>query len=169
MCPASPGAPTAGCELKPDSIGQVPTKTRIRVTDELRRHPTKTCEQNSVTFPPEAGAKYRQELHYGSDEWARAYGTLRNTVEGMNGVAKDGAYAALGDPTRRRVRGVAAQSIFAALAFMATNLTKIQSFLRNALPDHEGVLRKPRPPRRTTRSISTFTPDVTARSGAPPP
>ena len=56
-------------------------------------------------FPPTAGAKFAQELHYGSDEHTAVYATLRNTIEGLNGVAKDGAYEALGDATRRRIGG----------------------------------------------------------------
>jgi hypothetical protein len=32
-------------------------------------HPGKICtNKTSVSFPPSAGAKYRQELQYGSDE-----------------------------------------------------------------------------------------------------
>jgi hypothetical protein len=37
---------------------------------------------------------------------------LRNTIEGLNGYAKDPAHQALAQPARRRVRGIAAQSIF---------------------------------------------------------
>ena len=168
MCPASPTAPTAGCELKPASIIQAPAKARVQVTAELRANPPTVCCQNSATFPPEPGAKYLQPMQYGSPEWRKTYGTLRNAVEGANGIVKDGAHAALGDATRRRVRGVAAQSLFAALAFMATNIRMIRSFDREALPDHAGVLRRPRP-RRKFRPLSTWAPTVQARSGAPPP
>src|SRR5439155_11168720 len=121
-CPAAGGAPCAACELKPDSLTKAPTKTRIPVTDELRANPPQICRQQSATFPPEAGAKFLQPLLHGSDEWARTYGALRNASEGMNGDIKDGAHAALNDPRRRRVRGVAAQSVFVALALVATNL-----------------------------------------------
>ena len=126
------------------------------------------CRQQSVTFPPKAGAKFLQPLLHGSDEWARTYSTLRNASEGMNGDIKDGAHAALDDPRRRRVRGVAAQSVFVALALVATNLRRIDAFARKARPDAKGVLRKPRPPRRT-RPLGTWRPKVPARSGAPPP
>jgi hypothetical protein len=169
MCPASPAAPTAGCRLKPASIRQAPTKTRVQVTDELRTNPPAVCCQNSVTFPPEPGAKYLQPLHYGAPKWRKIYATLRNAVEGANGIAKDGAHAAIGDPTRRRVRGVAAQSIFAALAFMSTNIRMIRSFLREARLDPKGVLRRPRPPRRKAQPLKAWTPVVIARAGAPPP
>jgi hypothetical protein len=78
-------------------------------------------------------------------------GPLRNAVEGASGIVKDGAHAALADSTHRRVRGTAPQSIFAALAFMATNILVIQSFLHTARPDPTGILRRSRPPRRKAR------------------
>ena len=168
MCPASPGAPTAGCENKDGSIMAVPTRTRIPVTDELLADPPKVCLQNSVVFPPSEGANFAQPLHYGSDEWQERY-SIRNSIEGMNGTVKDGAHSALHDSTRRRVRGVAAQTMFAALLFMATNIRMIQSFQDNAEPDEEGVLRKPRPPRRATKSLTDWRPIATPRGHAPPP
>jgi hypothetical protein len=169
-CPASDGAPTARCELKPRSITPATrAKTRIPVTDALLAHPATVCEQQTVTFPPGEGAKLLQTLHFGSPEWQRTYNSLRNTVEGINGVAKDGAYAALGDAHRRRIRGVTAQTIITAMLLAATNLRTIRTFLAKAKPDADGTLRKPRPRRRTTRGISTWEPDVVARGGAPPP
>src|SRR5664280_692425 len=86
-----------------------PTRLRIPVTAAVTDHPPPICTQQSVTVPPEAGAKFAQPLLYGSDEWQAAYATLRSTNEGMNGFLKDGATEALGDPQRRRIRGVAAQ------------------------------------------------------------
>jgi hypothetical protein len=88
---------------------------------------------------------------------------------GINGIAKNRARAALDDPDRRRIRGVAAQSIFAALSLKATNLQQIQSFLTRAKADVDGVLRSPRRRRRTTRSITDWMPPKPALSGAPPP
>ncbi len=41
---------------------------------------------------------------------------------------KDTAHGALGEPGRRRVRGIAAQSIFVALLLMAANFRKIAAF-----------------------------------------
>lgn len=120
-----------------------------------------------MTFPPEAGAKFLQKLHYGSPEWSAMYNTLRNTVEGFNGVAKDGAYAALGDARRRRIRGVAAQTLFAALLVFGINIRSIQSFLRHSVSDTNGCARRPR--KRTTRSIKEWQPTVDPRGGAPPP
>ena len=41
---------------------------------------------------------------------------------------KDTAHEALAEPGRRRVRGIAAQSVFVALLLMAANFRKITAF-----------------------------------------
>ena len=66
-------------------------------------------------MPPAAGARFHPELAFESPEWKFAYNSLRNTNEGMNGYIKDPAHEALDDPGRRRIHGVAAQSLFVAL------------------------------------------------------
>ena len=53
---------------------------------------------------------------------------LRNTIEGLNGYAKDPAHQALAQPGRRRVRGIAAQSMFTALLLIAANIRKIRAW-----------------------------------------
>ena len=53
---------------------------------------------------------------------------MRNTIEGLNGYAKDPAHQALAQPARRRVRGIAAQSLFTALLLMAANIRKIRAW-----------------------------------------
>ena len=170
LCPASDGAYTARCELKPASIKRTNARTvHIPLTDALQLRPPVVCTQQSTTFPPEAGAKLLQELHYGSAEWSATYGTLCNGVEGFNGQGKDGAGSALADPSRRRIRGTAAQSLLAALVIAATNLANIHSFQRNARPDADGTLRRRRKRRRSTRPIQNWAPHVPTLSGAPPP
>ncbi len=67
----------------------------------------------SVTIPVEVGAKFHQELEYGLPEHRMRYALMRKTNEGFNGTAKDGVYAGLGQATRRRKRGIAAQSLTA--------------------------------------------------------
>ena len=104
----------------------------------------KVCSQHSVVIPADAAAKLRQELRYQSPEWRSAYGQLRNTIEGFNGLAKDGAYQALADPSRRRVRGPAAQSIFAAVLIAVANIRKIRTFLEKARAEEDLVTRVPR-------------------------
>ena len=90
--------------------------------------PPKICRQTAITIAPDIGARYRQDLPYGSPAWHKTYATLRNTIEGLNGYAKDPAHEALAQPARRRVRGIAAQSIFTALLLMAANIRKIRAW-----------------------------------------
>ncbi|CAM5736244.1 hypothetical protein SALBM311S_08022 [Streptomyces alboniger] len=67
------------------------------------------CSQKTVTVPPEAGANLWQPLQYGSEAWQRVYFRLRNSVEGINGYAKDPLYERLEDAGTRRIRGIAAK------------------------------------------------------------
>jgi hypothetical protein len=80
-----------------------------------------------VTIAPDVGARHRQDLAFGSSKWQQTYATYRNTVEGVNGYIKDPAHECLQAPGRRRVRGIAAQSLFAALIVMAANFRKISA------------------------------------------
>jgi hypothetical protein len=54
---------------------------------------------------------------------------LRNTNEGFNGYVKDPDHEALDKPGRRRLHGVAAQSVATAVLLMAANVRKIRIFL----------------------------------------
>jgi hypothetical protein len=135
------------------------------VTAALRNHTPKICAQQSITLPPESGAKFSQTLLHESDEWHAHYDTLRNSVEGMNGYIKDGAHEAVDDPERRRIRGVAPQSVFAAFLLCAANLRKIETHLAEEEAEAAGSLRR-LPTRRTTRSIEAFIPKPTGRRPA---
>ncbi len=166
----------ARCDLKPASVREC-TKGRLRipVTAAVADLPPLICTQQSVTIPPEAGAKFAQPLLYGSDEWQAAFSTLRNTNEGMNGYLKDQAREALGDPQRRRIRGVAAQSVFVSLLLCAANLRKIAGFLARAAAEAAGKLHR-RIRRRRTRSIGEWLPEqpsptapVSGNPGPDPP
>jgi hypothetical protein len=111
-CPAANSLPLARCELKPTSVRtENRGRLRIAVRSDVKVNPPQSCTQHSVTIPPEAGAKFRQSLLFGSAEWHSTYATLRNTNEGFNGYVKDSVHEALDDPGRRRLNGVAAQSI----------------------------------------------------------
>jgi hypothetical protein len=157
MCPAAAPAPQVRCQLKPASEGgNGKVRTRIPVTDVLAALPPKICTQGSITLPPDAGAKYRQLFAHESDEWHRAYATLRNSNEGMNGFVKDGANEAVDDPERRRIRGVAAQSFLVSFQFFAANIRKVNEVLTRSASGEE-KLRKHRA-RRQTRSLTTWAP-----------
>jgi hypothetical protein len=118
-CPAALPTWKVKCPLKPASErfdGKV--RIQIRPDASLREFRPRACEQQSVMVSPEAGAKFRQVLVFGSPEHRRVYATLRNSVEGMNGFVKDPAYEGVGESGRRRVRGVAAQSILVAFQLL---------------------------------------------------
>ena len=117
--------------------------------------PPKLCCQNAVTIAPDIGARYRQDLPYGSPAWHKTYATLRNTIEGLNGLVKDPAHEALAQPARRRVRGIAAQSIFTALLLMAANIRKIRAWRALTARDKARITRRAR--RRT--SLRDYLPD----------
>ena len=87
----------------------------------------------------------------------------------MNGYLKDGAREALGDPQRRRIRGVAAQGVFVALLLCAANLRKIDRFLTQEAAEAAGTFRR----RRRTRSIVEWLPErpppAASDTGSPGP
>ena len=170
-CPASNPNPVVRCELKPRSEGlSTRGRPRIAVTDALQNHTPKICAQQSITVPPEAGAKFAQALLHESEVWHAVYDTLRNSVEGMNGFIKDGAREAVDDPERRRIRGVAPQSVFVAFLLCAANLRKIEAYMAEEEAVAAGSVRR-LPARRTTKSIEEFLPQPTAaaiRDGEPP-
>jgi hypothetical protein len=124
-CPAQGEHPHVFCPLRPSSaakaVGKVPVLSPPAA-------PPPVCTQSAITVAPDIGARHRQDLAFGSEEWARTYASYRNTVEGLNGYLKDPAHEALAAPGRRRVRGLAAQSIFVALLLMAGNFRKIAAF-----------------------------------------
>jgi hypothetical protein len=86
ICPAAESWPLARCDLKPASIRpQTQGRVRIPLKSDVKASPPPSCSQQSVTIAPEAGAKFDQELPYGSPEWQSTYATLRNTNEGYHG------------------------------------------------------------------------------------
>ncbi len=122
-------------KLRAQATGrQSRTRTAIPTADNerARRAPPRICtNKESVSFGPEHGLKYGQKVPpYKTSEWRKLYHSPRNTIEGLNGLLKNDATAAFASPGRRRVRGRAAQTIFAALMIAAINVSKIRSYLR---------------------------------------
>jgi hypothetical protein len=124
-CPAQGRHPHLCCLLRPSAAKAALGKVPVLSPPEL---PARVCTQSAVSIAPDIGARHRQDLAFGSEEWARTYAAYRNTVEGWNGYAKDTAHEALAEPGRRRVRGIAAQSLFVTLLFMAANIRKIAAW-----------------------------------------
>jgi hypothetical protein len=169
-CPAAGPAPLVKCANKPDSEKPRPTRqaNHRHVTDARLRilppadisgdNKPRVCGQGSIAVSPLDGAKVRQSLPYGSDQHTDLYNTLRQSQEGMHGFAKDEAHEALAAPGRRRVRGKAAQSVFAAFLLAAASIRKIRTFLANAIENPDGVIYVPRKQRKGDH----------ARTGLPP-
>ncbi len=152
-CPAAGKHPRLMCPLHQVSLS--PRDGRPKVL-QPPPEPPKICTQTAITIAPDTGARYRQDLPYGSPAWHKTYATLRNTIEGLNGYAKDPAHQALAQPARRRVRGIAAQSIFTALLLMAANIRKIRAWRALTASDKARITRRAR--RRRT-SLRGYLPD----------
>ncbi len=152
-CPAAGTRPRLICPLRQASLP--PRDGRAKVL-QPPREPPRICRQTAITIAPDTGARYRQDLPYGSPAWHKSYATLRNTIEGLNGLIKDPAHEALAQPARRRVRGIAAQSIFTALLLMAANIRKIRAW--RALTDRDKT-RITQRARRRRASLRDYLPD----------
>jgi hypothetical protein len=152
-CPALGDHPGLMCPLRAGSL--TPRDGRPKVL-QPPPEPPKLCRQTAITIAPTTGARYRQDLPYGSPAWHTRYATLRNTIEGLNGYAKDPAHESLAQPARRRIRGIAAQSIFTALLLMAANIRKIRAW--RALTAHDKA-RITRRARRRQASLRDYLPD----------
>ena len=152
-CPATGSHPGLICPLRKTSLP--PRDGRPKVLQPPQELP-RLCRQTAITIAPGIGARYRQDLPYGSPAWHARYATLRNTIEGLNGYVKDPAHQALAQPGRRRVRGIAAQSIFTALLLIAANIRKIRAW--RALTA-SGKARTTRRARRRRASLTDYLPD----------
>jgi hypothetical protein len=152
-CPALGEHPGLMCPLRQTSLS--PRDGRPKVL-QPPQDPPRLCRQTAITIAPDVGARYRQDLPYGSPAWHARYATLRNTIEGLNGYAKDPAHQALAQPARRRVRGIAAQSIFTALLLMADGIRKIRAWRLLTARDKTRITQRAR--RRRT-SLRDYLPD----------
>jgi hypothetical protein len=152
-CPAAGHHPRLICPLRPASL--TPRDGRPKVL-QPPQEPPRLCRQTAITIAPDIGARYRQDLPYGSPAWHQCYATLRNTIEGLNGYAKDTAHQALAAPARRRIRGIAACSLFTALLLMAANIRKIRAWRALTASDQNRITRRAR--RRRT-SLPGYLPD----------
>ena len=152
-CPAAGTRPRLICPLRQASLS--PRDGRAKVL-QPPPEPPRICTQTAITIAPDIGARYRQDLPYASPGWHRTYATLRNTIEGLNGYAKDPAHQALAQPARRRVRGIAAQSIFTALLLMAANIRKIRAWRALTARDKTRITQRAR---RRRSSLRDYLPD----------
>jgi len=152
-CPATGKHPRLICPLRQASL--TPRDGRAKVL-QPPPEPPRTCTQTAITISPDVGARYRQDLPYGTPAWHARYAALRNTIEGLNAYVKDPAHQALAQPGRRRVRGIAAQSIFTALLLAAANIRKIRAWRALTAGDKTGIARRAR---RRRASLPSYLPD----------
>ena len=151
-CPAAGKHPGLICPLRQASL--TPRDGRAKVL-QPPPEPPRICTQTAITIAPDTGARYRQDLPY-APAWHARYATLRNTIEGLNGLIKDPAHEALAQPARRRVRGIAAQSIFTALLLMAANIRKIRAWRALTARDKARITQRAR---RRRASLRDYLPD----------
>ena len=152
-CPAAGHHPGLICPLRPASLS--PRDGRAKVL-QPPPEPPKVCTQTAITIAPDTGARYRQDLPYASLTWHNTYAALRNTIEGLNGYLKDAARQALAQPARRRVRGIAAQSVFTALLLIAANIRKIRAWRALTARDKARITQRAR---RRRSSLRDYLPD----------
>ena len=85
------------------------------------------------------------------------YATLRNTIEGLNGYAKDTAHQALAQPPPAAASAASPpSSLFTALLLMAANIRKIRAWRALTASDQAAITRRAR--RRRT-SLRDYNPD----------
>ncbi|WP_316771620.1 hypothetical protein [Streptomyces sasae] len=154
MCPAESGR--AQCPLKPTTLGR---GIHVPLVDPAPKPVDSPlcCKQHTITIPPESGANLWQPLQYGSEDWQRVYFRLRNSVEGINGFAKDPLHERLEDSGTRRVRGIAAQAILLAFQLAHANLRKLAAWADAIALNGDRPRRRPTR-RRRTKPIGTWTP-----------
>ena len=125
-CPAVGKYPKVMCTSRPGSASLRDGRMKVTgIEEELR---PAICSQATITVAVDVGVRHRQELRFATSEWHKRYATLHNSIEGLNGYVKDPCHEALTQAGRRRVRGVAPQSISVTVLLMAANVRKIKSF-----------------------------------------
>jgi hypothetical protein len=169
LCPAAGTSPTVKCSLKPESIKSPRPMPVVISSGRQSRDIPKVCRQATIKMHAGVGAKFKQEIRFGSDEWTKLYRTSRSVNEGMNGVAKRPNPIDISDPNIRRVRGVAAQTILHAVQLTVINLERIRTYLHSRIRDPEGLIKADRRWKRSERS-KVFSPRGPSlkRSTGPP-
>ncbi|MDX3634136.1 hypothetical protein PV728_28495 [Streptomyces europaeiscabiei] len=82
---------------------------------------------------------------------------LRNSVEGINGYAKDPFYERLEDAGTRRIRGIAAQTLLPAFQLAHANRRELTAWADSIVLHGNRPHRRPTR-RRKTKSLGTWTP-----------
>ncbi len=148
---------------RPPPRADLPAPRRLAVTTRRPAQGPAATARTAQALPPDRHhhrARHRrplrQDLPYAGPAWHARYATLRNTIEGFNGYVKDTAHEALAQPARRRVRGIAAQSIFTALLLIAANIRKIRAWRALTAGEKDTITRRAR---RRRSSLRDYLPD----------
>ena len=126
MCPAAGPNATVTCAHKPRDAERNASKGLWDIPDPVS-HPDRICTQHSVHFPPTAGAKFLQDVRFGTEVWDLLYSRARNFIESTNAFLKDEGMTALGAAGRRRLRGHSKQFLIASMLIFAANLRRINT------------------------------------------
>lgn len=163
MCPAQ--AKRTQCILKPHTMGRGIELPLVDVTP-VPTQPDAVCTSKSITVPPQAGANLCQPLQYGREAWQRIYFRLRNSIEGINGFAKDPLHEDLESSGTRRIRGIAAQTILLAFQLGHANRRKLANWADSVALNGNRPRRRPTR-RRATKPLGAWTPKGYISSGSP--
>ena len=158
ICPGRGKGKTLACPLVEKSQRQDARAKGLPIIpspslEAPRSQKGKCCTNKaSVTIPNKEGMRYRQTgPAYKTPEWQKIYGTWRNVIETRNDYVKNNrGGAAIGDHTRRPVRGFAAAFFYTALGVVAANVSMIRRFLGRVERDEKTPpprVRDPHPPR----------------------
>ncbi|MFE1248970.1 hypothetical protein [Streptomyces sp. NPDC058735] len=98
-----------------------------------------------------------QPLRYGSEAWQRVYFRLRDSVEGIDGYAKDPLYERIEDAGTRRIRGIAAQTLLLAFRLARDNRRRLRAWA-DSITLHDDRPRRRPTRRRKTEPLGTWTP-----------
>jgi hypothetical protein len=127
-CPALGHHPGLMCPLRQASLS--PRDGRPKVLQPPDQ-PPRICRQTAITIPPGTGARYRQDLPYGTPAWHAHYAHLAQYHRRpQRAHQRHRPRGPRRPPRRRRVRGIAAQSIFTAPLLMAANLLLMAASIR---------------------------------------
>jgi hypothetical protein len=168
LCPAAGTSPTVKCDRKPASLKSPRPVPVVITTKSQKKLVPKACRQVTIKMPVGVGAKFGQELRFGSERWSKLYRTSRSTNEGTNGIAKRAHPIDISNPNIRRVRGVAAQTILHSIQLMAINLDRIRAFLTAKVHDPDWSAKNQRRQKRAANS-NPFSPRGTTSNRATGP
>lgn len=128
VCPARGPRPTVSCALAEVHGAQPNDSDTVIYSPPVKDKQDLICtNKSSVSFPARAGAKLAQGPRYGTRDWQRKYKSDRGAIEGGNAYMKDESKENLAAAGRRRIRGIAAQTLLVGFLVVSANLRKLQT------------------------------------------